>query len=131
MLVLCTADTIDDLQEELLLKIFEYLAAKNLSMTVSARWRALSQRISLWKNEIFTPPTSMFDEEVADALRTMPNLKSFRLQHGDNIDDIVNILCEHCPEIRRIIMERKCGPSKDILFKNLSRYNALECLNVF
>jgi hypothetical protein len=60
----------------------------------------------------------------------MPHLKSFRLQHGDNIDFIVNTLCEHCPEICHIVMERKRGPSKEMIFKLLSRYKDLECLNV-
>jgi hypothetical protein len=108
--------TIDDLQDELLLEIFEYLPAENLSMSVplvSAWWMALPQKISLWKHMTFTPPISMSDEEVANVLRTMPHLKSFRLQHGDNIYYIVNTLCEHCPEIRHIVMEGIRGPSMD------------------
>lgn len=125
--------TIGDLPDELLLEIFEYLPAENLSMTVplvSARWRALSQRISLWKHLTFTPPISMSDEEVAGALQTMPHLKSFRLQHGDSIDYIVKALCEHCPEIRRIVMERKRGPSVERLFRIVLRYKYIECIDV-
>jgi hypothetical protein len=83
--------TVADLPDELLLQTFEYLPAENLSMTVplvSARWRALSQSTSLWKHKIFKPRNSMSDAEVADALRTMPHLKSFRLQHGEDIDNI-------------------------------------------
>jgi hypothetical protein len=137
--VLCAADTgekDDDnryVPDELLLQISECLPAENLSMTVpllSARWRDLSHRISLWKHLTFTPPISMSDEEVADALQTMPHLNSFRLQHGENIDYIMDILCHHCPDIRHIVMERKRGPSKDMAFKLLSRYKDLECLNV-
>ncbi|PNF34765.1 hypothetical protein B7P43_G03777 [Cryptotermes secundus] len=126
--------TIDDLPDELLLEIFEYLPAENLSMTVplvSARWGALSQRISLWKHLTFTPPISMSDEEVADALQTMPHLKSFRLQHGDSIDYIVKTLCEHCPEIRHIVMERKRGPSIGKLFSIVLRYKYIECIDVY
>jgi hypothetical protein len=73
----------------------------------------------------------MSDEEVAGALQTMPHLKSFRLQHGGSIDYIVKTLCEHCPEIRHIVMERKRGPSKEMVFKLLSRCKNLEYLNVF
>jgi hypothetical protein len=72
----------------------------------------------------------MSDEEVTDALKTMPHLKSFRLQHGENIDYIVDILCQHCPEIRHIVTERKRGPSKEMVFKLLSQYKDLECLDV-
>jgi hypothetical protein len=72
----------------------------------------------------------MSDEKVADALRTMPHLKSFRLQHGDNIDYIVKTLCEHCPEIRHIVMERKCGPSMDGLFRISLRYKDIECIDL-
>jgi hypothetical protein len=125
--------TIDNLPDELLLAIFEYLPAENLTMAVplvSARWKALSQRISLWKHLTFTPPISMSEEEVAYSLQRMPHLRSFRLQHGENIDYIVNTLCEHCPEIRHIVMERKRGPSIEMVFKLLTRYKELECLNV-
>jgi hypothetical protein len=72
----------------------------------------------------------MYDAEVADALRTMPHLKYFRLQPGEDIDYIVNIPCEHCPEIRHIIMERKCGPSMDGLFRILLRYKDIEYIDV-
>jgi hypothetical protein len=125
--------TIDVVRDELLLEIFEYLPAESLSMTVplvSARWRALSERIPLWKHMTFTPPMSMSDDEVADALRTMPHLKYFRLQHGDNIDYIVDSLCGYCPQIRHIVMDRKRGPSEEMLFKLSSPYKDLECLNV-
>jgi hypothetical protein len=125
--------TIDNLPPELLLEIFGYLPAEDLSMTVplvSDQWKALSQRTSLWKHLTFTPPISMSDDEVAYALQTMPHLKSFRLQHGKNINYLVDTLCQHCPEIRHIVMERKRGPSKGRVDKLLSRYKDLECLNV-
>jgi hypothetical protein len=79
----------------MLLEIFDDLPAENLSMTVPlvrGRWRALSQKILLWKHKIFTTPLSMSDAEVAHALRSVPHLKSFLLQHGDNIDYIVSTL---------------------------------------
>jgi hypothetical protein len=69
--------TIDVVQDELLLEIFEYLPAENLSMTVPlvrAQWRDLSQKISLWKHKIFTPPIRTSDAKVADALQRMPQL---------------------------------------------------------
>jgi hypothetical protein len=125
--------TIDDLPNELLLQISEGLPAENVSMTVpivSARWRDLSQRISLWKHLTFTPPISMSEEEVADALQTMPHLKSFRLQHGENIDFIVNTLCKHCPEIRHIVMKRKRGPTMETLVRIVLRYKDIECIDV-
>jgi hypothetical protein len=72
----------------------------------------------------------MSDEEVARALQTMPRLKYFRLQHGDDIDLIVDSLCQHCPDIRRIVMERKRGPSKHRLSQLLTTYRDIDCLNV-
>jgi hypothetical protein len=62
--------TIDVVQDELLLEIFEYFPAENLSMTVSlvrARSRALLQKILLWKHKNLTPPVSMSDAQVASA----------------------------------------------------------------
>jgi hypothetical protein len=53
--------TIDDIE------IFEYLTAEDLSMAVqfvNERWRALSQRDSLWNRQTFTPPVNMPDENV-------------------------------------------------------------------
>jgi len=126
--------TIDHLPNEILLLIFEYLPAEDLSMTmplVSKRWGDLSQRASLWERLTFTPPINMSDDQVSHALQTMPRLKSFRLKHGKLIDQIVDTLCRHCPNIRRIVMERKRGPSKQKLKKLLIQYSDIECLDVF
>jgi hypothetical protein len=125
--------TIDDLPDEILLTIFKHLPAEDLSMTVplvNHRWKALSQTPSLWSHLTFTPPVNMSDKQVAHALQTMPHLKSFRLQHGKNVDLIVDALCEYCPDIQDIVMDRKRGPSKGRLAKLLTTYSGISRLNV-
>jgi len=106
--------TINDLPDEILLKIFKHLPAEDVSMTVplvNHRWRALSQTASLWNHLTFTPPINMSDEQVTRALQTISHLKSFRLQHGEDFDLIVDALCQYCPDIPDIVMDRKPGPS--------------------
>jgi hypothetical protein len=125
--------SIDDLPDEMLLRIFQYLPAEHLPMTVpavSARWKDLSQRNTLWKNVTFTPPITMSEEEVAYALQTMPRLQSFRLKHGENIDYIVDSLCLYCPDIRHIVMERKRGPTFDRVLKIVTLYRDIDSLDV-
>jgi hypothetical protein len=121
--------TIIDLPDEILLKIFK----QDVSMTVplvNHRWRALSQTASLWNHLTFTPPINMSDKQVARALQTMPHLKSFRLQHGEDVDLIVDTLCQYYPDIRDIIMDRKRGPSTARLFRRLKKYTNIERLDV-
>jgi hypothetical protein len=60
----------------------------------------------------------------------MPCEQCLTWSPGDNIDYFVDTLCDHCPEIRHIVMERKRGPSKEMLFQLLSRYKDFEWLNV-
>jgi len=125
--------TINDLPDEILLTIFKHLPAEDVSMTVplvNHRWRALSQTASLWNHLTFTPLINMSDEQVARALQTMPRLKSFRLQHGEDVDLIVDTLCQYCPDIRDIVMDRKRGPSTTRLLKLLTQYTKIERLDV-
>lgn len=72
----------------------------------------------------------MSDEQVARALQTMPHLKSFRLQHGEDVDIILDTLCQYCPDIRDIVMDRKRGPSTARLFRLLDQYTNIERLDV-
>jgi len=125
--------TINDLPDEILLAIFKHLPAEDMFMTVplvNHRWRALSQTASLWNHLTFTPPINMSDEQVARSLQTMPHLKSFRLQHGEDVDLILDTLCQYCPVIRDIVMGRKRGPSTARLFRLLAQYTSIERLDV-
>jgi hypothetical protein len=125
--------TIDDLPDEILLTIFKHLPAEDVSMTVplvNHRWRALSQTASLWNHLTFTSPVNMSDEQVARVLQTMPQLKSFRLQHGEDVNLIVDTLCQYCPDIWHILMERKRGSSTERLFRLLAQYTNIERLDV-
>lgn len=72
----------------------------------------------------------MSDEEVARALQIMPQLKYFRLQHGDNVDSIVDTLCQYCPDIRDIVMDRKRGPIEEMLSKLVAQYKKIERLDL-
>jgi hypothetical protein len=125
--------TINDLPDEILLKIFKHLPDEDVSMTVplvNHRWRALSQAASLSNHLTFTPPINMSDEQVTRALQTMPHLKFFRLQHGEDVDLIVDTLCQYCPDIRDIVTDRKRGPSTALLFRFMAKYTNIERLDV-
>lgn len=117
-----------------LLKIFSYLNAEDLAMTIpyiDFRWNELSKSPMLWKDITFTPPPHLTESDIIQHLQNMPELRSFRLRHAKYIDVIITAIILHCTHIRRIVMEGKRGPSKGKVEELMCFFPQIECLDVF
>ncbi|XP_069675553.1 F-box/LRR-repeat protein 14-like isoform X13 [Periplaneta americana] len=100
---MATGKHIEDLPDELLIKIFSYINMEDLAMSVqhvNAHWKHVSQDNSLWKDKVFSPDIDMNDDEIARRLENMPALKAFCPKRGLNINLIVNVLCQSCKDIQ-------------------------------
>lgn len=123
-----------DMPDVVLLKIFSYLYAEDLAMTIPMidfRWNLLSRSKVLWKDITFTPPLHLTELDIVQHLRNMPELRSFRLRHGKHIDLIITAIILHCKHMRCIVMEHKRGPSKQKVEELLQFFPQMECLDVF
>jgi hypothetical protein len=122
-----------DMPDVVLLKIFSYLNAEDLAMSISYidfHWNELSKSPMLWKDLTFTPALNLTESDIIQHLKNMPELRSFRLRHGKRINLIITVIIVHCKHIRRIVMERKRGPSKLKVEELMYLFPQMECLDI-
>jgi hypothetical protein len=122
-----------DMPDVVLLKIFSYLNAEDLPMSIphiDFRWNQLSKSPMLWKDITFTPPSHLTESDIILHLKNMPELRSFRLRHGKYIDMVLTAIILHCKHVRRIVMECKRGPSQQKVEELMYFFPQIECLDV-
>ena len=115
----------DAMPDEILIHIFQFLSAEELIINVTnvcSRWEELVPNAMVWKNRLFIPPTTFNNEDIEYWLKKMPQLKHFKLRHGENIDQIVDILIKCCPNICNIVFERPHCPTWEAVMKLLRAY---------
>ena len=126
--------TIENLSDDVLVRIFRYVPAEDLLVSVSQvirRWHHLIRTHITSKMEKFTPPSTMNDRQIIVSLAMLPNLRNFRLQHGNNVEHIVNSICLHCPKIQKIIFDSKLTLKLSTVERLAKKYKKLHDLQIF
>jgi hypothetical protein len=91
---------IDQLPDEMLLKIFSYLSIDDLTLSirkVCIRWREVSEDYEIWNNLPYCPNANASREEINFMLKDMPALTQFRYLGHFNF---IQKLSECCRNIR-------------------------------
>jgi Leucine-rich repeat (LRR) protein len=91
---------IDDLPNEILLKIFSYLSIDDLSLSirnVCTRWRMVSEDDEIWINLIYCPGANTPQEEIICMLENTPALRTFEYSGPYNV---IEKLSECCRRLR-------------------------------
>ncbi|RZF42603.1 hypothetical protein LSTR_LSTR001398 [Laodelphax striatellus] len=119
------AKIINELPEELLLKIFSQLDILDISLNVvnvCHQWRQLAMNESLWRKLKFVCTNSMESYRIGAYLQRMPLLQRVQLQWRTDVDvimSIVSLYCEYIVEVELVC----CGyPDKDLVEKLSMRY---------
>jgi hypothetical protein len=96
--------SIEQLPDEILLKIFSYLSIEQISLHLSnvcARWRAVSEDDDLWKNRTYFPKANTPKEKIIFMLENMPALRKFQYY---GIHNVIEKLSECCRKISVLII---------------------------
>ncbi|KAK7864327.1 hypothetical protein R5R35_009171 [Gryllus longicercus] len=121
---------IQNLPDEVLLEIFQYMSLEELVtciQNVSLRWRNVSQHsVRLWKNKIYKPISRVTDEEIIATLKKMPQLRTFVFNPDClKLDEIINVLCSHCKHLQTLVCDG-FGVSTSHLQKMVNSLHDLE-----
>lgn len=123
---------IDDLPNEILLKVFTYLSIGELAMSVqyvSERWREVSQDDKLWRNAVFSPRKDVTDEEIVKYLENMPALTSYSAtRKTSNI--VIDTLYECCRNVKRIDLHPSHCMTVSLMQKIVQHFPQIESLKV-
>lgn len=123
---------LDDLPNEVLLKIFTYLNIEELvvsTQNVCMRWREVSRDNKLWKDAVFNPRKEITDKEVAKYLENMPALRSYSAtRRSENI--VIDALCKFCRNIRSIDLHNSHNMNIPLIQKIIQHFPHIESLKV-
>ncbi|XP_063228841.1 F-box/LRR-repeat protein 17-like [Bacillus rossius redtenbacheri] len=124
-----------DVPDELLLEIFSYLDVEDLvcrAQRVCSRWREVSSDTRLWTSLEYCPSPGVCCEEVRSFLLQVPQLRRFRLCAHDQVDTIVEMLPDYCPNIDtlRLQYSRRACSHEGLLAKLLFCLENIRCLEI-
>ncbi|XP_066993720.1 F-box/LRR-repeat protein 2 isoform X2 [Anabrus simplex] len=123
---MATSKCIEDLPDEILIKIFSYLHLKEIVLSVchvSSRWRVLAQDSELWNNLRYTPGTTTSETEIINILKVSPKLKVFIPENYMKYA-VLKTVIQNCKDIRKLELYM------DDLNYNIVRDLVRECKNL-
>lgn len=123
--------TINDLPDEILVEIFSYLSFKDLILSaqlVNRRWAEVSRDVELWRDITYTPDPRTEHSDIVNILEKAPMLRSFVSETEANIYEIVDALCVHCKDIRKLEFWNSTMLSSPLLKKLLEHFPNIESL---
>ncbi|PSN39334.1 hypothetical protein C0J52_13302 [Blattella germanica] len=100
---------INDLPNEMLLKIFAHLSIEDLALSiqhVSERWHQISKDDVLWRDAVFSPKNTMSNEEIILLLQNVPALKTFSTNSETKLKLILDGLHDSRLQIQHFDLQR-------------------------
>jgi Leucine-rich repeat (LRR) protein len=97
---------VDELPDEMLLKIFSYLSMHDISLSVRnvcMRWRTLSKENEIWKDRVYSPHESTPKEEIICILKNTTELRKFQYFGTCNV---IETLTQYCRRVSVLIIPR-------------------------
>lgn len=131
--------TVFSLPDELMLEVFLYLDVTAIALCVAnvcKRWKVLSCDSLLWNSLKFTVKKDMKLSYILNILPQLPQLRHVSLHWRTDSDDIIDVLCDHCPymvDIKLIccgFLDRGCIHKFHERFNNLRVLSLSKCWSV-
>ncbi|XP_067014256.2 F-box/LRR-repeat protein 7 isoform X2 [Anabrus simplex] len=123
---------IEVLPDEVLVEIFSHVPFKDMVFSVQrvcTRWRDVSRDIMLWKSIIYCPNYRESDNEIADILRRIPNLRILVLDRAVQAV-VLNAFMQNCPNISSLELSGNQKISTKLLKNILMKYSSLDQLGL-
>lgn len=128
---LSTVLSINDLPDDVLLKIFEYVAYEDLALNVSCvclRWKNIVDDPALWCGSTYACDERQSLDRVLQILDNAPLLEELEILWIPHHDEVLKKVCVKCNNLRSLIMEGDITVSADTLKEVLTRCSQLNKL---